>query len=176
MATLGVNGRPVTAERNQKLLRFLRDELRLTSVKDGCSEGACGTCTVIVDGRAVKSCVLTTRRAVGKHIVTMEGLSSREQEAFVYAFGAKGAVQCGFCTPGMILAAVALLNHNPDPNEDEIRDTLRGNICRCTGYTKIIDAIMQAKEVLKQGRKAERTEEADPYVPVTVAACGSAEN
>ena len=94
------------------------------------------------------------------------------QQAFIDCF----AVQCGFCTPGMILAAVALLNHNPDPTEDEIRDTLRGNICRCTGYTKIIDAIMQAKEVLKQGRKAERAEEADPYVPVTVAACGSAEN
>ena len=96
MATFTVNGQTVKVEENQKLLRYLRDTLRLTSVKDGCSEGACGTCTIVVDGKAVKSCVLTTRRAVGKNIITTEGLSDAEKEAFVYAFGAMGSVQCGF--------------------------------------------------------------------------------
>ena len=159
------------------LVDALRDHLGLTGVKKGCDEGECGACTVLLDGDAVASCTYLAVEAEGHDIITIEGLAKDGelhpmQQAFIDCF----AVQCGFCTPGMILAAVALLNHNPDPTEDEIRDTLRGNICRCTGYTKIIDAIMQAKEVLKQGRKAERTEEADPYVPVTVAAYGSAEN
>ena len=92
-----VNGVPCSTEAEKPLLRYLRDELRLTSVKDGCSEGACGTCTILVDGKAVKACVLSTKRAAGKEIVTVEGLSEAEREAFVYAFGAVGAVQCGFC-------------------------------------------------------------------------------
>ena len=120
MAVFTVNGKTVTAEKNQKLLRFLRDELRLTSVKDGCSEGACGTCTILVDGKAVKACVLSTKRAAGKEIVTVEGLSEAEREAFVYAFGAVGAVQCGFCIPGMVMAGKALLDQNPNPSEAEI--------------------------------------------------------
>ena len=92
--------------------RYLRDDLHLHSVKDGCSEGACGTCTIIVDGRAVKSCVLTTKRAAGKTILTTEGLSEEEKEAFVYAFGAKGSVQCGFCIPGMVMAGKALIDRD----------------------------------------------------------------
>ena len=133
-----VNGVPCSTEEEKPLLRYLRDELRLTSVKDGCSEGACGTCTILVDGKAVKACVLSTKRAAGKEIVTVEGLSEAEREAFVYAFGAVGAVQCGFCIPGMVMAGKALLDQNPNPSEAEIKKAIRGNVCRCTGYKKII--------------------------------------
>ena len=112
--TFTVNGVSRTTHKEEPLLRYLRDELRLTSVKDGCSEGACGTCTILVDGRAVRSCILTTKKAAGKSIVTVEGLSPEEQEAFVYAFGAVGAVQCGFCIPGMVLSGKALLDVNPE--------------------------------------------------------------
>ena len=115
-----VNGVPCSTEEEKPLLRYLRDELRLTSVKDGCSEGACGTCTILVDGKAVKACILSTKRAAGKEIVTVEGLSEAEREAFVYAFGAVGAVQCGFCIPGMVIAGKALLDQNPNPTEAEI--------------------------------------------------------
>ena len=117
MATFTVNGKSVTVETNQKLMRFLRDTLRLTSVKDGCSEGACGTCTVLIDGRAVKACVQQTDRMEGKTILTVEGLSDFEKEVYAYAFGEAGAVQCGFCIPGMVLCAKALLDGNPDPTE-----------------------------------------------------------
>ena len=123
-----------TTEENKPLLRYLRDDLRLYSVKDGCSEGACGTCTVVVDGYAVKACVLTTERAAGKSIITVEGLSLREKEAFVYAFGTAGSVQCGFCIPGMVMAGKALIDRNPDPTEAEIKKAIKGNVCRCTGY------------------------------------------
>ena len=105
-ATFTVNHRTVTVEQNQNLLRYLRDTLRLTSVKDGCSEGACGTCTVVIDGRAVKACVQQTDRLQGKEVLTVEGLSDFEKEAFVYAFGTAGAVQCGFCIPGMVLSLI----------------------------------------------------------------------
>ncbi len=144
-----VNGEERCTQEDKPLLRYLRDDLHLHSVKDGCSEGACGTCTIVVDGKAVKSCVLTTRRAAGKNILTLEGLSSREQEAFVYAFGAKGAVQCGFCTPGMVMAGKALIDKNPNPTEDEIKNAIRGNICRCTGYKKIIEGIELAAAILR---------------------------
>ena len=103
-----VNGVERCTSEDKPLLRYLRDDLHLHSVKDGCSEGACGTCTIVVDGKAVKSCVLTTRRAVGKNIITTEGLSDAEKEAFVYAFGAMGSVQCGFCTPGMVMAYLVI--------------------------------------------------------------------
>ena len=139
-----VNGVPCSTEEEKPLLRYLRDELRLTSVKDGCSEGACGTCTILVDGKAVKACVLSTKRAAGKEIVTVEGLSEAEREAFVYAFGAVGAVQCGFCIPGMVMAGKALLDQNPNPSEAEIKKAIRGNVCRCTGYKKIIEGIALA--------------------------------
>ena len=144
MATFTVNGKPVTVERNQKLLRYLRDELRLTSVKDGCSEGACGTCTVLVDGKATRACVLTTDKMEGKSVLTVEGLTDFEKEAWVWAFGEAGAVQCGFCIPGMVMAGKALLDTNPDPTEEEIAFALRNNICRCTGYVKIIQGVKLA--------------------------------
>ena len=144
-----VNGVPCSTEEEKPLLRYLRDELRLTSVKDGCSEGACGTCTILVDGKAVKACVLSTKRAAGKEIVTVEGLSEAEREAFVYAFGAVGAVQCGFYIPGMVMAGKALLDQNPNPTEAEIKKAIRGNVCRCTGYKKIIEGIALAGAILR---------------------------
>ena len=144
-----VNGKSVETAENKSLLRFLRDDLGLHSVKDGCSQGACGTCTVIVDGKTTRACVLTTAKAVGKSILTVEGLSLREKEAFVYAFGVKGSVQCGFCIPGMVISGKALLDQNPNPKEDEIRLALRGNICRCTGYTKIVEGIQLVAAILR---------------------------
>ena len=147
--TFTVNGVVRTTREDKPLLRYLRDDLRLTSVKDGCSEGACGTCTILVDGRALRACVLTTRRAAGRHIVTVEGLSPAEQEAFVYAFGAVGAVQCGFCIPGMVLAGKALLDREPNPSLSQIKKAIRGNVCRCTGYQKIIQAIALAGAILR---------------------------
>ncbi|MBQ6159440.1 MAG: selenium-dependent xanthine dehydrogenase [Oscillospiraceae bacterium] len=152
MTTFTVNGRQVEAATNQKLLRFLRDELGLTSVKDGCSEGACGTCHVLIDGKLTKACVPMTDKLAGKSVLTVEGLSDFEKEAFVYAFGAAGAVQCGFCIPGMVLAAKALLDVNPDPSREEAGYAIRNNICRCTGYVKIIDGILLAAKALRAGR------------------------
>ena len=141
MATFTVNGQTVTVEQNQKLMRYLRDTLHLTSVKDGCSEGACGTCTILIDGKAVKCCVQQTDRMEGKTILTVEGLSDFEKDAYTYAFGEAGAVQCGFCIPGMVMCAKALLDQNPSPTRQEIAHALRNNICRCTGYVKIMDAV-----------------------------------
>ena len=151
MAVFTVNGKTVTAEKNQKLLRFLRDELRLTSVKDGCSEGACGTCTVLIDGKPTKACVPQTDKLEGKTILTVEGLSDWEKEVYTWAFGEAGAVQCGFCIPGMVISAKALLDTNPDPSREEAAFAIRNNICRCTGYKKIIDAILLAAEVFRSG-------------------------
>ena len=144
-----VNDTVCTTEEDKPLLRYLRDDLHLHSVKDGCSEGACGTCTILADGAAVKACILTTRKAAGKSIRTVEGLTDFEKEAFVYAFGTCGSVQCGFCTPGMVMAGKALIDRNPDPSEEEIRKAIRGNICRCTGYRKIIDGIKLAASILR---------------------------
>ncbi len=144
-----VNGTLRKTSEDKTLLRYLRDDLHLHSVKDGCSEGACGTCTIVVDGRAVRACVLTTRLADGRDILTVEGLSDFEKEAFVYAFGSVGAVQCGFCIPGMVMSGKALLDKNPNPSESDIRKALRGNICRCTGYKKIIEGISLVGKILR---------------------------
>lgn len=152
MAVFTVNGMLVRAEGKRKLLRFLRDDLRLTSVKDGCSEGACGTCTVLVDGKAQKACIFTLDQMDGKSILTVEGLSEFEKEVYVEAFGQAGAVQCGFCIPGMVISAKALLDKNPDPTDSEIANALRGNLCRCTGYVKIMAAVRLAAKMLREGR------------------------
>ena len=159
-----VNGIERVTDVDKPLLRYLRDDLHLHSVKDGCSEGACGTCTIAVDGKAVKSCVLTTKRAAGKNIITTEGLSEEEKEAFVYAFGSKGSVQCGFCIPGMVMAGKALIDRVPDPTEEEIKVALKGNICRCTGYKKIIEGIQLAAAILRGDAQIdEELEKGDSY-------------
>ena len=155
MATFTVNGQTVQAEKNQKLIRFLRDELRLTSVKDGCSEGACGTCHVLIDGKATKACVPSTDKLEGKTILTVEGLSDWEKAVYTYAFGKAGAVQCGFCIPGMVISAKALLDANPAPTREEAAFAIRNNICRCTGYVKIIDGILLAAEIFRNGKLPE---------------------
>ncbi len=159
-----VNGVLRETEEEKPLLRYLRDDLGLTSVKDGCSEGACGTCTIIVDGKAVRSCMLSTKKAVGKHILTVEGLTEAEREAFVYAFGKVGAVQCGFCIPGMVLSGKALLDQVPDPTEEQIKQAIRGNVCRCTGYKKIIEGITLAGAILRGEAKIDpELEKGDTY-------------
>ena len=147
--SLTVNGKLVQTQEDKSLLRFLRDDLHLHSVKDGCSEGACGACTILADGKPVRACVLKTSRAEGKQILTVEGLADREKEIYVYAFGSRGAVQCGFCTPGMVMSAKALLDSNSDPSEDEVKAAIRPNLCRCTGYKKIIEAILCAARILR---------------------------
>ncbi|MEG0779985.1 MAG: selenium-dependent xanthine dehydrogenase, partial [Oscillospiraceae bacterium] len=151
MATFIVNGQTVTPEKNQKLLRFLRDSLHLTSVKDGCSEGACGTCHVLIDGKPTKACIPQTDKLEGKSILTVEGLSDFEKEVYTYAFGEAGAVQCGFCIPGMVISAKGLLDQNANPSEEEVAFAIRNNICRCTGYVKIIQAILLAADCLRRG-------------------------
>ena len=152
MASFSVNGKTVTVDKNQKLIRFLRDELRLTSVKDGCSEGACGTCTVLIDGKATRACIPQTDKLEGKQIVTVEGLTAFEREVYTYAFGHAGAVQCGFCIPGMVMCAKGLLDQNPSPTREEAAFAIRNNICRCTGYVKIIDGILLAAQLLRDGK------------------------
>ncbi len=159
MYTFTVNGQVVTTRKKQTLLRFLRDELHLTSVKDGCSQGACGACTVIIDGKTCKACVPTTDRLEGKNILTVEGLSKWESEVFTYAYGEAGAVQCGFCIPGMVMCTKALLDVNPDPTEAEIKYAIRNNYCRCTGYVKIIAAVKLAAKILREGEIPAKSED-----------------
>ena len=156
MATFIVNGQTVRVEKNQKLMRYLRDTLYLTSVKDGCSEGACGTCTVLIDGKPTRACIPQTDKLEGKSILTVEGLSDFEKEAFTYAFGEAGAVQCGFCIPGMVMCAKALIDNNPDPTREEAAFAIRTNICRCTGYVKIIDGILLAAKIIREGKLPEK--------------------
>jgi carbon-monoxide dehydrogenase small subunit len=142
--TLNVNGeeRAVMVRPRDTLLSVLRDTLDLTGTKEACGTGECGSCTVLIDGMAVLTCLTLAVEAEGKNIITIEGLSKNGtlntlQEAFI----AYGAVQCGFCTPGMLLSATALLSANPNPSRQDIQKALEGNICRCTGYNKIIEAI-----------------------------------
>lgn len=145
MYAFSVNGKPVQFEgEDKKLLRFLRENLNLTGTKDGCSEGACGTCTVLVDGVKMKACAILLSRLAGKSVTTVEGLSKREQEVYSYCFAEAGAVQCGYCTPGMIISAKSLLDKNPDPSLEDVKKAIKGNICRCTGYKKIEEAILMA--------------------------------
>jgi aerobic-type carbon monoxide dehydrogenase small subunit (CoxS/CutS family) len=136
----------------RRLLDVLRDELMLTGTKEGCSEGECGACTVLIDGKPADSCLVLVGQVEGCHITTIEGLSDgNELHALQQAFIQAGAVQCGYCTPGMILSAKAVLDQNPNPSEEEIRKGLSGNLCRCTGYQKIIDAVcLAARELSAQ--------------------------
>ncbi len=154
LISLKVNGKvyEVAVSPNQTLVDFLRNELDLIGTKKGCEVGDCGSCTVLMDGRAVNSCLVLAVQAHGREIQTIEGLESPEglhpiQKAFVE----KGAIQCGFCTPGMILTAKSFLDKNPAPDREEIRKAISGNLCRCTGYQKIVDAIEAASvEMLRK--------------------------
>lgn len=144
-----VNGRPVEllVAPNRTLLEVLREDLGLTGVKHGCDDSNCGVCTVIMDGKAVKSCSILIGQAEGTKVTTIEGLEGENglhplQKAFIEHF----AIQCGYCTPGMILSAKALLDETPHATEDEIREALHGNLCRCTGYKKIIEAVEAARD------------------------------
>ncbi len=152
MFTVNINNNNYTSDRDMKLLPYLRDVLHLTGAKDGCSEGACGACTVIVDGKATKACVFTLSKLQGKKILTIEGLSDREKDVYSYCFAQAGAVQCGFCIPGMIMSAKALLDVNPEPTRADVKKAIRGNICRCTGYIKIEDAILMAADYFRNDR------------------------
>ena len=146
-----INGRPIEADVDEKmrLIDFLRDELNLTGTKEGCSEGECGACTVIMDQRAVTSCTVLAGQIDGCEILTIEGLAKNgELDILQKKFIEYGAVQCGFCTPGFIMSAKALMMNNKNPSLNEIKRAVEGNLCRCTGYIKIIEAIeAAAKEV-----------------------------
>jgi len=151
--TLKLNGRParVEARPGQRLLDLLRGPLRLTGTKEGCSEGECGACTVMVDGRPINSCLFPALEVDGRDVVTIEGLSepdnrlSAAQQAFADAAG----TQCGFCSPGMVLTAAALLEENTEPSDEQIRDALVGNLCRCTGYVQIVESVRIAAAHLR---------------------------
>jgi len=153
MLEVKVNGHDykVEAEPTTTLLEVLRDKLLITSPKVGCNTGDCGACSVLLDGRLVKSCITNALAAQGKEVVTVEGLAEPGelhplQKAFHEHYGA----QCGFCTPGMLMAAKALLDENPTPRREEVKEALSGNLCRCTGYVKIIDAVMAAAQETRQ--------------------------
>ena len=137
----------VAVQPNQTLVDLLRYELRLTGTKKGCGTGDCGSCTVIMDGKPVNSCLVLAVQANGRKITTIEGLESEEGlHPLQKAFTEKGAIQCGFCSPGMILSSKSLLDKNPKPTEEEIRRAISGNLCRCTGYQKIVDAVKSVTE------------------------------
>jgi carbon-monoxide dehydrogenase small subunit len=142
-----LNGRPCRTEApaHWTALDVLRDGLALTGTKYGCGEGVCGTCTILVDGEPVRACLVLAARLRDRAVVTVEGLErDGEPDRLQAAFARAGAVQCGFCTPGMLLSARALLTSNPSPTAEEVREALAGNLCRCTGYTKIIEAVLAA--------------------------------
>ncbi|MHC4600118.1 MAG: (2Fe-2S)-binding protein [Planctomycetota bacterium] len=149
---LQVNGRvhEVASETNRTLLVILREDLGLTGTKEGCGLGECGSCTVLMDGKPVNACLVLGVQAEGSRIETIEGLAEGNrlhpiQEAFV----GKGAIQCGFCTPGVILTAKAFLDENGEPTEEDVRRAISGNLCRCTGYEKIVEAVLDAAAAMK---------------------------
>ena len=150
---LNENEIEVEVEPHWTLLHLLRESLELSGTKPGCGEGECGACTVLVNNKAVNSCIYPVMEVAEATVTTIEGMigSSGELHPIQQAFVERGAVQCGFCTPGMIMASRALLDENPNPTEDEIRHGLAGNLCRCTGYTQIIEAVEAARESLRKG-------------------------
>jgi len=149
-----VNGeqRELDASPTKSLLDVLREDLFLTGTKRGCDSGECGACTVIMNGKAVNSCLVFATELDGSEIITIEGLgrSAEELHPLQKAFIEKGAVQCGFCTPGIIMTAKAFIDTNPEPTEEEVRDAISGNLCRCTGYTKIVNAILAGAEEVRR--------------------------
>lgn len=159
MIQIKVNGEDyeLEAENRTTLLQLLRDNLGLTGTKEGCGEGECGACTVLLNGKPVNSCLVLAVQANGSEVLTIEGLTKpgKELHPLQKAFMEKGAVQCGFCTPGMIMSSMALLSENPEPTEQEIKEGLAGNLCRCTGYVKIISAVKAAAETLQRSGRHE---------------------
>jgi len=155
-----VNGkeRKASVPPETTLLQLLREHLGLTGSKLGCDVGDCGACTVIVDGKAVNSCLMLAGQVDGREVLTIEGLATRDRlHPIQRAFEERAALQCGFCGPGAIMSAKALLDETPDPTVQEIRDALSGNLCRCTGYTKMIDAIQDASRELRAEKAAQAT-------------------
>ncbi len=150
--SLKVNGEGVVAEVDARLLlvHFLRENLNLTGTHIGCDTTSCGACTVLVEGRAVKSCTLFAVQADGQQVETIEGMAGAELHPLQEGFWEKHGLQCGYCTPGMIMSAKHLLAKNPNPSEEEIREGISGNLCRCTGYNKIVEAIQYAAEKIEQ--------------------------
>jgi aerobic-type carbon monoxide dehydrogenase small subunit (CoxS/CutS family) len=152
LVKLRLNGHMVEEQAlpNVSLLDFLRDKLELTSVKKGCDEGQCGACTVLLNGKPVCSCLMLAVQVQDAEVTTIEGLAKPGELSVVQrAFVEKNGYQCGFCTPGMLLAATALLGQNPDPSIEEIKEALEGNLCRCTGYEQIIESVSRAAEMMK---------------------------
>lgn len=148
-----LNGHEVSAdvESHKMLLSMLRDTFQLTGTKEGCGHGECGACTVLVDGVAVNSCLYPAFEMVGKSVITIEGLVAEGNvlHPIQEAFAKKGAIQCGFCSPGMIMSAKALLDENPNPSDSEIKRGISGNLCRCTGYVQIVDAVKESAKTLR---------------------------
>lgn len=152
MVNFKLNGRKVSVQNGTTLLKYLREVEHLTSVKNGCNEGVCGACTVLIDSKAARACTVKLDKLQDKEVLTLEGLSEWDKEVFGNAFAEAGAVQCGFCTPGMVMSAKALLNENLNPTEEDIKKAIRNNICRCTGYVKIVKAIMLAAEAFRESK------------------------
>ncbi len=150
MSIVNINGQEYHWDTDMALMDYLRDVLGITSVKNGCKEGACGTCTVIIDGKTARACIQKLSRLEGKKIQTIEGFTEREKKVFSYAFAACGAVQCGFCIPGMFISGKCLIDQNPNPTREEVKLAIRTNICRCTGYKKIEDGILLAAQLLRE--------------------------
>ncbi len=151
---LTVNGKPFEREvdAETRLLDLLREGLHLTGTKEGCGEGECGACTVLIDGRPVNSCLVLAPQADGTDVLTIEGIADGDRlHPIQQAFVDSGGVQCGFCTPGFIMSTYALLRDTPDPTDDEIRSALEGNLCRCTGYVKIVEAVQLAAARMREG-------------------------
>lgn len=149
--TINVNGKDYTREIDPllRLIDFLRDEIKLKGTKEGCGEGECGACTIILNGETVNSCIILAAAADGAKIITIEGVSDNGLHPIQEAFLEVGAVQCGYCIPGMVLSTKALLDKNLEANEDEIREGISGNLCRCTGYEKIVEGIKLAQNKIK---------------------------
>jgi len=146
--TCEINGRSVQLEvpSGRRLLDILREDLGLYGTKEGCGEGECGACTVLLDGRPVLACLIVAAQAHGRSVLTVEGLSGPRLHALQQAFIDAGAVQCGFCTPGLVMAACALLENHPQPTAQQVRAHLSGNLCRCTGYAQVVEAVLLAAE------------------------------